>query len=72
MPEQNGSGLNPNALPLADAARILSRACGQAVTLEMLQADVTEGAPVNPDGTLNLVAYAAWLVKTEEARDDAD
>jgi hypothetical protein len=31
--------------------------------VEMIEADVDDGAPVNPDGTLNLVHYAAWLVK---------
>lgn len=44
MPEQNGSGLNPSAMPLVDAARVLSRAGGQPVTLEMLQADVAADA----------------------------
>ncbi|MGD8453645.1 MAG: hypothetical protein PVJ57_17670 [Phycisphaerae bacterium] len=55
--------LNPAALPLADAARLLSAAGGQAVTVEMLEADVAAGAPTNADGTLNLIRYAAWLVK---------
>ncbi len=57
------AGLNPNALALADAARLLARAGGQAVTVEMLQADVAAGAPTNADGTINLVHYAAWLLK---------
>jgi hypothetical protein len=29
----------------------------------MLKADVAAGAPLNADGTLNLVSYAAWLVR---------
>jgi hypothetical protein len=29
----------------------------------MLEADRDAGAPVNGDGTLNLVHYCAWLVK---------
>jgi hypothetical protein len=29
----------------------------------MLRADLAAGAPVNPDGTLHLVRYAAWLVR---------
>jgi len=61
--------LSPTALPLADAARLLSRTGGQPVTEAMLQADVDAGAPTNSDGTLNLVHYAAWLVK-ELARGD--
>jgi hypothetical protein len=29
----------------------------------MLQADIASGAPTNPNGTMNLVHYVAWLVK---------
>jgi hypothetical protein len=63
------SGLNPPALTLADAARLLSAAGGQAVTTEMLEADIASGAPANADGTLNLIHFAAWLVQ-ESARGD--
>ena len=31
--------------------------------MEMIRRDVEDGAPQNPDGTINLVEYAAWLVK---------
>jgi hypothetical protein len=55
--------LNPTALSLADAAALLTRAGAKAVTVEMLEGDVAAGAPANIDGTLNLVHYAAWLVK---------
>jgi hypothetical protein len=60
---REATGLNPNALTLADAARLLARVGGQMVTVEMLQADVAAGAPTNADGTINLVHYAAWLLK---------
>jgi hypothetical protein len=56
-------GLNPNALTPADAARLLSKAGGKAVPVELIEKDVTNGAPTNADGTINLVHYAAWLVK---------
>jgi hypothetical protein len=56
-------------LTLADAARLLSAAAGQAVAIEMLQADIAAGAPTNGDGTINLVHLAAWLVR-ECARGD--
>jgi hypothetical protein len=62
-------GLNPNALSLANAARMLTRAGGQPVTVEMLQADLAAGAPANADGTINLVHYAAWLVREMGSRD---
>jgi hypothetical protein len=60
---REAAGLNPNALALADAARLLARVGGQAVTVAMLQADIAAGAPTNADGTINLVHYAAWLLK---------
>ena len=64
MAEDSGKPpLSPTALPLRDAARLLSKTGGQPITTEMLEADIAEGAPTNPDGTINLVHYAAWLVK---------
>ena len=57
------SALNPNALSVADAAKLLSKAGGGPVTEEMIHSDLAAGAPENPDGTVNLVHYAAWLVK---------
>ncbi len=63
------SALSPTALSLADAAALLTRSGGEPVSVEILEADVAAGAPVNADGTLNLVNYAAWLVR-EIARGD--
>jgi|HubBroStandDraft_6_1064221.scaffolds.fasta_scaffold2417427_1 hypothetical protein len=57
------SGLNPNSLSVADAARLLSRAGSWPITEEMIENDIDSGAPMNSDGTINLVHYAAWLVK---------
>jgi hypothetical protein len=57
------SRLNPAALGVADAARVLTRIGGKPVTEEMLRADIDAGAPTNASGTINLVHYAAWLVK---------
>lgn len=62
--------LNPAAMPVADAARMLSRAGGQRVAEAMLRADIEAGAPTNPDGTINLVHYASWLVKEMSSRGD--
>jgi len=53
--------MNPVALSLADAARILSAAGSQRMTIEMLQEDIAAGAPTNADGSINLLHYAAWL-----------
>lgn len=57
------------SLTLADAARLFAEVAGHSVTIAMLQADMSAGAPANTDGTINLVHYAAWLVR-EMARDD--
>ncbi len=57
------AGLNPNALAVASAARLLTKVGGQPVTEDMLRADIDAGAPTNVDGTINLVHYAAWLVR---------
>jgi hypothetical protein len=35
----------------------------------MLQADLDAGAPANADGSINLVHYAAWLVREMGSRD---
>ena len=59
----NGRQLNPTALALADVARILSASGRKAVTVETLQKDIDAGAPVNSNGTMNLVSYAAWLAR---------
>ena len=55
--------LNPTALSVEQAAQVLSAVGRTAITAEMLHQDIAAGAPTNADGTLNLVFYAAWLVK---------
>jgi hypothetical protein len=61
--ESRSPSLNPQALPVRDAARLLSRLSGQTVSEDELRADLAAGLPANPDGTLNLIWYAAWLVR---------
>ena len=61
--ESGDSALNPQALALCDAARVFSAVAGATIDVTMLEADVAAGAPVNANGTLNLVHYAAWLVR---------
>ena len=68
MPPSNAEGrpgpqLSPQALRLADLVRILSALGTRPVTVEMIQADIDAGAPTNPDGTINLVNFAAWLAQ---------
>jgi len=47
--------VNPAAIPVAELARMLG------LPERPLRGHIDEGAPVNPDGTLNLIHYGAWL-----------
>jgi len=70
MNDDNGKpSLSPTSLTVADAARLLTKAGGQPVTIVMIEADLAAGAPVNADGSINLVHYAAWLVREASSRD---
>ncbi len=55
--------LNPMRMPLPVALRIIKAAGGRSVTPESLRADIDAGMPLNADGTINLVNYAAWLIR---------
>ena len=47
----------------------LRRSGSRTISLERLEADIAAGAPVNDDGTMNVIAYTAWILK-EMADDD--
>ena len=61
--DDHDRSLNPTALAIPAAATLLSKVGGKLVREETVQADIEAGAPTNADGTINLVMYAAWLVK---------
>ena len=61
--------LKITALDVATLAALLTRSGGR-VTAEMVESDVAAGAPSNPDGTVNLIHYAAWMVKELSSRGD--
>jgi len=66
-----GAGaLSPSAMTLEQAARVLAAVGGRYATVENIRRDIEAGAPVNADGTVNLVHYAAWLAKEMAARGD--
>ena len=46
------------------------RAGSRTISAESLAADFEAGAPRNEDGTVNLIEYAAWLVKGEDTNAD--
>lgn len=54
--EANAGPLNPAALTLQQAARMLG------VGEDVIAAHVAAGAPTHAGGRLNIVTYAAWLL----------
>ena len=62
--------LQPTSLSVEHAARLLTAVGGRPVTTDMIARDTDNGAPVNADGTINLVRYAAWLIRERVTRDD--
>lgn len=61
--DESRKPINPVALALEDAARLLAKVGGPSISESMLREDLAAGAPMNADGTINLVHYAAWLVR---------
>ena len=59
------TALQPDVL-----VRLLKQAGGRFLTQEVLQEDFETGAPRTPDGTVNLIEYAAWLAKETEENAD--
>ena len=66
---EDASPIDPNRLSLDQAAKLLSAAGKIQVTARQLAEDIEAGAPHNSDGTINVVHFAAWMVK-EMARGD--
>ena len=62
MSEGNNQ-VDPTRLSLEQAAKLLSAAFRERIEPEEIRLDVQEGAPVNVDGTINLVHYSAWHAK---------
>lgn len=66
MPEN----LRLTALSKEALVRLLRNAGSSTISAETLEADIAAGAPVNADGTMSLVEYAAWLCREEEGHAD--
>lgn len=57
----------PSALTVEQLAAILRAAGGSAATLEEIRLQLADGAPTNPDGTINFVHFIAYLAKRHNA-----
>ena len=47
----------------ADFVTAMRRSGSRTLTLERLEADIAAGAPVNADGTVDILKYVAWIAK---------
>ena len=57
------AGNNPRSLQKEMVVKALQAAGSRTITLESLNADIEAGAPVNEDGTIDIITYAAWILK---------
>jgi hypothetical protein len=70
-PGAHADGPKLTALPIEQAVLLLRRSGSQRVSVEAIRSDLAAGAPVNADGTINLIAYGAWLVRALANRETA-
>ena len=64
------NSLKLTALPPEMLINILKQAGSRLISAERLVADFAAGAPKNEDGTINLIEFAAWIVKGDDANAD--
>lgn len=67
LPDATGARLT--ALPVDQVVALLRRSGSQRLDIEALRADIAAGAPLNADGTMNLIVYGAWLVRALATRE---
>ena len=61
------NSLRLTALQTDMLINLLKGAGSRLISAELLAADFEAGAPRNEDGTINLIEFAAWIVKGDEA-----
>ena len=64
------NSLKLTALQPEMLVNILKRVGSRLISAESITADFAAGAPKNEDGTVNLIEFAAWLVKGDDANAD--
>ena len=57
------------ALKTEQLVAIMKRTGAAAGVEEKIARDLTDGAPTNPDGTIDAIEYAAWLLKERATND---
>ena len=57
-----------DSLTPAELAKLLAAAGSEHATEQTIAAHIKQGAPTNPDGTINFLHYTAWMLKELNAR----
>ena len=65
----NKENVNPNAMSVDQAAKLLSSAARRQIPASQIADDIAAGAPTNADGTINVLHYAAWLLQEMQRGD---
>ena len=60
------NSLKLTALQPEMLVNLMKQAGSRQISAETLAADFAAGAPKNEDGTVNLIEFAAWLVKGDD------
>jgi hypothetical protein len=60
---EGSNQVDPTKLSIEQAAKLLSAAYRERIEPEKIRLDLQNGAPMNVDGTINLVYYSAWQAK---------
>jgi len=56
--------MDPTRLTIEELARVLTASGQMEITPARVQKEVDEGFQLNDDGTINIIHYTAWLLKT--------
>ena len=59
----DAGGARLTALSVEAVVLLMKRSGSRQASVDAVRADLAAGAPQNADGTVNLIAYAAWLVR---------
>jgi hypothetical protein len=61
----NNNQLSITAMKVSELAKLLKQAGSRYASEVVIRKDIESGAPVNSDGTINLIHHTAWLLQKE-------
>jgi hypothetical protein len=59
----NENQIKLTSISIPDLVKLLKHAGCRHASEDTIKQDIEKGAPVNHDGTMNIVHYSAWLIK---------